>query len=365
MRLLDRYLFRELLAPLAYSLGGFLIFWISYNLFTQLDELQAAKLHFWDVVELCVAWTPGFLVTALPIALLLALLYTLTHLARHNEITAMRATGISLWRISVPYFFMGFVASLALFALNEFSAPRSDDWATAILGRYIHKAPVAAQKEPRFQNDRSHRIWGFTRFDYRTGELFQPQVNWISPAGLGRELNAGRAVFTNGAWVFFDATEDAQAAPGGQFKPLLQTNALSVPEFTETPREIHIQMKINEYERLGIRKKLVPLADILDYFRILPDARAQWLRTELQQHLAAPWTCLVVVLIAIPFGAPSGRRNLFFGVAGSIFICFLYIVVQQVSIAMGSGGHWPGWLAAWLPNFVFGAAGLFLTARVR
>ena len=82
-------------------------------------------------------------------------------------------------------------------------------------------------------------------------------------------------------------------------------------------------------------------------------------------RLAAPWTCLVVVLIAIPFGAASGRRNLFFGVAGSIFICFGFFVIQQVSLAMGSGGHWPPWLAAWLPNMIFGGAGLLLTARVR
>jgi lipopolysaccharide export system permease protein len=72
-----------------------------------------------------------------------------------------------------------------------------------------------------------------------------------------------------------------------------------------------------------------------------------------------------VVLIAIPFGAASGRRNLFFGVAGSIFICFTFFVLQQVGLALGLGGRLPPWLAAWLPNLIFGAAGLWMTARVR
>jgi lipopolysaccharide export LptBFGC system permease protein LptF len=97
----------------------------------------------------------------------------------------------------------------------------------------------------------------------------------------------------------------------------------------------------------------------------LPRADASWLLTKLQGRLAAPWTCLVVVLIAIPFGAASGRRNLFVGVAGSIFICFAYFIIQQVSLALGSAGHLPAWLAAWLPNMFFGAMGLVLTARVR
>ncbi len=103
MRLLDRYLFRELLTPLAYCLGGFLIFWISFDLFNELAEMQDRKLHLLDVIEYCIAMTPEFLVTILPVVLLLALLYTLTDLSRSNQITAMRAAGVSLWRLCVPY----------------------------------------------------------------------------------------------------------------------------------------------------------------------------------------------------------------------------------------------------------------------
>ena len=86
---------------------------------------------------------------------------------------------------------------------------------------------------------------------------------------------------------------------------------------------------------------------------------------ELHGRLAMPWTCFVVMLIAIPFGVAAGQRNLFVGVAGSIFICFTFFVLQQVGLALGTGGYLPAWLAAWLPNLVFGAAGLFLIARVR
>ena len=80
---------------------------------------------------------------------------------------------------------------------------------------------------------------------------------------------------------------------------------------------------------------------------------------------AGPWTCFIVVLMAIPFGAPSGRRNLFFGVAGSIFICFSFLVLQMICLAVGVSGHLVPWLAAWLPNIIFGAIGITLTLRVR
>jgi lipopolysaccharide export system permease protein len=69
--------------------------------------------------------------------------------------------------------------------------------------------------------------------------------------------------------------------------------------------------------------------------------------------------------MAIPFGAQSGRRNLFVGVAGSIFICFGYFVLQNVSLALGMNGQLPPWLAAWLPNLFFAAAGTCLILRTR
>ena len=66
MRLLDRYLFRELLTPLAYCLGGFLVFWISFDLFTELEELQERKLHCSTSSNMSLRMTPGFLVRCCP-----------------------------------------------------------------------------------------------------------------------------------------------------------------------------------------------------------------------------------------------------------------------------------------------------------
>ena len=90
-----------------------------------------------------------------------------------------------------------------------------------------------------------------------------------------------------------------------------------------------------------------------------------WLYTKLQGRLAGPWTCLVVVLIAVPFAAASGRRNVFVGVAASIFICFAYFILQQFGFAFGAAGFLPPWLAAWFPNLFFGTVGLGMMMRLR
>src|SRR5438034_11607688 len=103
MRLLDRFLLRELAIPLAYCLAGFLLFWISFDLFSELDDFQENHLLAKDILELYWVRLPDLLMIVLPVAFLLALLYTLASHSRHHEITAMRSAGISLWRICAPY----------------------------------------------------------------------------------------------------------------------------------------------------------------------------------------------------------------------------------------------------------------------
>src|SRR5205814_5672618 len=94
MRLLDRYLLRELLTPFAYCLGGILIFWISFDVYSELSEFQRNHLHALDIVEYYLVQLPEMLVfPLLPVVLLLALLYALTNHARYHELTAMRAAG--------------------------------------------------------------------------------------------------------------------------------------------------------------------------------------------------------------------------------------------------------------------------------
>src|SRR5436190_8274621 len=132
MRLLDRYLLRELLVPFGYCLGSILIFWVSSELFKDLGDFQKNQMRVGDIAEYYLVKMPDLLGYILPIALLLAVLYALTQHARHQEITAMRAAGISLWRLAAPYFGVGFVATLLLFAINEIWSPDSEDRAEAI-----------------------------------------------------------------------------------------------------------------------------------------------------------------------------------------------------------------------------------------
>jgi lipopolysaccharide export LptBFGC system permease protein LptF len=493
MRLLDRYLLRELLIPLGYCLAGLLIFYIAFDLIGSLNYYQEKKLLFADIVELYVVKIPEILVFILPIVLLLALLYALTNHARHQEITAIRAAGISLWRICVPYLAVGFVLSLALFAMNELWVPNSADRREEILNRRVNKTGINSEPiaELSFDNLRDGRFWTGS-YNLDTHSIRNPIIHWNLPDGTTRLL-ADHAEYLDGVWTFFGSPLFSQLdftnAPGlaaklkkparsdavskylaSEISPttryalfnsadqtnldfprifsddfnriiasgpiydakrfasvklspevsamlkrepqginllwlnrallmnayphdlsrsrsysvslwktpadanaspsVFYTNMLAMPEFSETPDDFKHDIEFNNrFHGSSLASSAdIPVLEIMDYLRLHPDLdkKKKWLLgTQLYGRFAAPWTCIVVVLIAIPFSAGSGRRNIFVGVAGAIVICFCYFVLLKLGLALGTGGYLPGWLAAWLPNATFGITGFLMMLRVR
>ena len=371
MRLLDRYLMRELIVPFAYCLCGFFIFWITFDLFNGLGNFQRAHLNAAEVAYYYLIKSPEFLALVLPIALLLALLYALTTHARHNELTAIRAAGVSLARIAMPYVAVGFILSLALGAINELWVPQSNDAAAALLSRYATERAGTPQErkiwERRvgFTNLRDNRQWFIQAYNLITDEMMQPYVFYYRQ-GIRHEVSAERGVFQQGSWIFTNAQE--LIFTGAPDPTRTVTKIRVMKEFNETPDQIRSQIKVGKMDSLrSAAKAQLSIKEIIDYQQWHPEQspRRRMLDTKLHGRIASPWTCLVVVLIALPFGASTGRGNVYVGVASSILICFCYYVLQQTALALGSGGYVPPVLAAWAPNLLFSATGLFLAWRAR
>lgn len=373
MRLLDRYLLRELLTPFAYCLAGILIFWISFDIYSELGEFQRNHLKPMDVFQYYLVQLPEMLVfPLLPVVLLLALLYALTNHARYNELTAMRAAGISLWRLSLPYVAVGLLLSGGSAAMNELWAPQSAEAAQEILTRHIAPSnPPQRQWEHQvvFNNRRGRREWVIPDYNLATHEMIAPVIAWTLPDGTRREISAERGEWLGRTWVFTNVQmlvypPEPGATPNGPYR----TNLLALPELSETPEQIRIEIKVNKLT--GFRqaqKARLTEGEILEYKKSHPEdsPKSAMLETQLQGHYATPWTCLVVVLVALPFGAASGRRNVYVGVASSLVICFAYFVSMQLALALGSRGTlWP-LVAGWAPNFLFALWGAALTWRVR
>jgi lipopolysaccharide export LptBFGC system permease protein LptF len=211
-------------------------------------------------------------------------------------------------------------------------------------------------------------VWFIPEFNFKKKTLTNPDVRWTLPDGSESELKAETAVYTNGVWNFFNAQMFTRADDRSRWQQMQGTNQIAMPEFDETPRLFQLDAKFNDKNGLlSSRSADVPLSDLWPYMKLNPNLgkNAGGILTKFHGRIAGPWMCFIVVFLAIPFGAQSGRRNVFFGVAGSIFIALAYYIVQQTCLAFGMSGNIPGWIAAWLPNIIFAVVGIFLTLRTR
>ena len=188
------------------------------------------------------------------------------------------------------------------------------------------------------------------------------------PDGSTRTVGADSANYSNGQWRLCKAVSWDQAGDA-QVPSFTRSNALLNLTLPETPAWIHSEIKFNTLTASDAAKgPQLSMREIRDYLALHPRIEREkkaMLLTQLQGRMAAPFTCLAVVLIALPFGARSGRHNVFVGVAGSIFICFGYFILQRVTIGLGVGMYLPPFWAAWLPNILCGGLGLVLLARLR
>lgn len=370
MRILDRYLLKEFLVPLGYCIAGFFIFWLTFQLFSEMDEFQRSGLDVLDIVYYFIYMLPELLSRVVPLALLLAMLYAINNHSRFNEIVAIRVAGVSLWRIALPYFWVSIICGVFLFMLNEFIMPDGADRAMAILRGEYRRGASEKEKEVvkflTFKNAKAKRTWIIEEYNPKTYEMVKPHIDWESTNKTIYSLIAERGIRTNGVWTFYNVQvlvyPAGQGIPGRGF-----TNILQVPEFTETPEQIKSEIKISSLTNLKqARGVSLSLKEIIEYQQWHPDQRHNSvLNTKFHIRLAQPFTCLVIVLIALPFASLGSRRNVFVGVASSVFIGFAYFVLQRFGEAAGMGGHVSPFIAGWFPNIVFAVIGLILIMRAK
>lgn len=362
MKLIDKYLLRTFLAPLAYCLLAFGMVYVIYDLFDNLGDFVEGKTPLLQVLQYYLVLMPSVLTRIVPICLLLAALYALSSLTKNNEITAMRASGISISRLIRPFLLVGLFASLAVAAVHESIGPRASYWCYNFVKEQKKADPdaVYVKNQLAIKNQGERRIWLINEFDIRTYDMRGIELTQ-QREDLSDEwkIRAKEARWLDGRWWLKDVIEqryDVESNPLGPPRFLLNRE---MSDLTEDP--VFFLNDIKDPEFLSSAE----IVRYLETHQQRDPAALTRIRVDLHYRLAEPWTCLVVTLLGIPFGIQTGRRGAFLGVALSIGLFFTYYVVIHLGLSLGKNGMVPAIVAGWLPNALFLATGSVLTHRMR
>jgi len=368
MRLLDRYLIKELAPPFGFCLCGFFILWTGTDLFNQLAQFQNQNLGLPGILTYYSLKAPEFLGTVAPVALLFGLLFALSRHARHNEIVAARAAGISIWRLATPYYMVGIMSGGLIYLANNVWLPEGSQKANDMLGGKSIPEEQQIIENWDFVNPAADRVWNAKTYNRVTGAMTDVMIQWKEGDSHWLQLKAETATYEAGTWrfekVFFRETFDLKVIPAP-----IPKETMEFTDFPEEPKIIESERRVKTMDVQKMSKKIrFTLAEIREYLRLHPDdtgVDAYKMKTQLHAHLSTPWTCLVVVVIAVPFGTLNARKNLFAGFAWTVAICFTYFVLNRLGLVLGTSGKVLPWVGAWLANIVFVAGGLFTTWKLR
>ncbi len=362
MKLIDKYLMNTFLLPLAYCLAAFILVYVIYDLFDNLPDFVQAQTPILEVCKFYMMLMPSVLIFIVPVSLMLATLYSLSNLTKNNELTAMRASGVSLYRLVTPFMLSGLVASGLVAVIHETIGPWSNYWSNQFVRAQRHKGTLQvyiAHNLP-YMNDRENRLWFVSEFDTRTYSMRHIDVTQRRPEGTDlRKVQARRAEWLDGKWWFMDLAIQDFNERGYPSGPARFERRREMLDLNETPQDFLDETKEPEYLSSSALLKF-----LREHADLSKDTIARY-TVDLHHRLAIPWTCLIVTLLGIPFGAQTGRRGAFLGVSLSLGLFFGFWILVNVGLALGKKQMMIPWLAAWGPNILFLIVGAVLIHRMR
>ena len=364
--LLDEYVVRSYLTNFALWLGAFVVLYVVFTFFELMGDIIRNQTPFIVVGEYLWYLIPYIVSAVVPLCSLLAVLLAFGSLNRSSELTAMKATGISLYRVVTPVLVLAAVLSAGLFAFNEYYLPdanrHQEQLRAEIKGRPAQTFALAGRKWISGQAGPAGsptRIFYYQAYEPKLHVFANLTVFEFDPVNftLERRIHADTVHWdaTSGTWIFENGWQRSFAGAAlGAYQPF------TVATFSEVREQpgyfIHEDTPADEMSYTELSHYIAGLSEsgLID---------TTTLRVELQNKLAVPFITLVMAVLAVPFAVMIGKHAGLVGVGTAIGLAIAYWALTGLFSSMGNISTLPPPLAAWSPDILFAITGCYLLLR--
>lgn len=358
MKVLDRYLVRELFIPIFYCCLSLVFLTLIADLFDNLDDLLKHDTSFWIIVRYYASLVPYAFTQTLPWAAWMGTLFLLVHLGFHNELTAMKAAGLEMMMIVRPILFLGFLIGIVSFLVSDRVVSKTYRFAFETKQTHIQKQQKQNEPKREYENvtyySKGNQITFFRFFSLANGEASGVVLLWLDEdqRSTRQKMVATKARWVGETWEFEGVHEYQMDSAGKILGEPVSFTKKTYPDIKFTPRDIassSMDAVFLTYKELKTSIKKLKENGV----------RVDSETVDLQDRLAAPWKALIMMLIAIPFLARTTNRK---AIALNVLLCvgaiFAYHVFGAVSLALGKAGKIFPFLSAWSANVAFGTAAI-------
>ncbi|MGD9252447.1 MAG: LptF/LptG family permease, partial [Holophagae bacterium] len=344
--LFDRYIIRRLIPPLLLVLGSTAAIYVLIDITDRIERIVRNDTPPHVIVAYYVNLLPQVFLDVTPFALMIAVLILLSVLESQQELTALKAAGISLFRLAVPILLLAAISAGTLWLLGDIVAPQANREAQRlrdrINGQDTARSYRASDRQWLMSRD-DESLYNFLRYDSTTKTVVRFSLFRIdNDMNLTFHLFTRRAVWNGGFWV----------ADSGWFRQIY-------PDGTDEYRRVTAPMRLDidegpdyfgqEYRRPGE----MSITELGEYIQELEESgyRPSKLIVQWHQKLTYPLSAFVMVLLALPYGLGRGGRRVttMHGIALALGLGMGYVILVAVFGEFGQIDILPPFLGAWAP----------------
>jgi LPS export ABC transporter permease LptG/LPS export ABC transporter permease LptF len=355
------YILTNFMFYLTVLLASFVSMIQIYNFFELLGDIVGNNIPLAKVFTYHFFLTPQLIYKTLPISVLVGVLVTFGVLTKHNEVTAFKACGVSLHRLSIPILVASTFLSGGLFAFDYYYVPEANRRQDALRNEIKGRAPqTSLSPERKWIFGKGPRIYYYKLFDKDENIMGGVIVYELEPNTykLVRQVSAERAHWQASlqTWVFENGWR--REFRGNQSIPLTAFQVQTFAELSEPPS--YFLKEVKQDSQMNFR-------ELDSYIRDLQQSgfNTVKLRVQFYQKFASPLFVLIMAMIAIPFAFLVGNRGAMAGIGVSIGIAITYWGIGLLFEKLGDVNQLPPAIAAWSPDALFALTGLYLLLRMR
>ena len=358
-RVLDLYLLRRFFYYFAMLLITFVFLFETFTFFELLDDIARHRVPFLIVVDYFRYLAPYLLYQLAPLGALVAVLVTLGTMSKNNEIVAVKASGVSMYRIALPLLLAGLVLASVMVVLDDTYLPYANQRQDAFHNQIKGRPPQTYTHPQRWIFGENSKIYNYDLFDPTENLFGGLSVVEVDPSDfqIRRRIFASRARWSEPQKTWILEGGWLREFSGSTIVDYKQFTVMSLPELTEPP---------SYFNREVLPAFQLSWRDLSSYIDGLHRAGFDVSTLTVQWHkkIAYPVITPVSMLLAIPFAFLVGTRGALGGVALGVGIGIAYWAMAALLEAMGGIGQLPPLLAGWSPDVIFFFLGLYFFFRM-
>jgi lipopolysaccharide export system permease protein len=360
MKILDRYLVKQFLLTIIFGLLAFTLIFVVIDMMENLDDFIDQNVSMDIILNYYLVFSPEIIKLITPVAVLFAALFTAGKAANLSEITAIKASGVSLFRFMIPFLITTLFVCLCSIYFAGYVVPHANSVKVNLERKYLNRGFVFTGSNIFFKDSPS-RIVNIAFFDNSQNQAHRISIQEFDisdPTKMISRVDAVKMTYDtvsrkwiaeNGVKRFFNPEKESAA----NFNQLTYADLNFSPEDLATKQQKPEEMNLHELKKLigsQVREGTDPKSTLIEYY----------------SRFSFSLSSIVVVLFGIPLAATKRRRGgLALQVGINILVTFVYLVFMKVSQAFGKNGALDPMLTAWFANLIFLVAALANLPRIK